>query len=521
ERAEDILLSEREINIALLEMETGMRGYVIVNNEAFLKPYNAAVTRLPALWTTISNSLDNIDNIDSSVRTQLQTEAANYKTAADRWQHEWGDLVIAYQREGSNDQAISNISKLIGKDLFDTFRQAGESLNATITKQINAYGDNVNKIRWIEMAVILVLALLTISGAIITMGTARYELRLEMEATRRIENEHQQLRAVVNNLPVAVRVAGAPESNVILQNHQAEEIFPAALWNTMTRGERIKYFDLRTPDGEPIDADHAPIATTISAGQTAKDVELLTSRPETGTRHIMVSAAPIKNSNGAVTSSVLVMRDVTQLKAIDHRKDEFIAIAAHELRNPLAALVGYNHLAQRTLSKVKSGMTPTDEALPAIERHLGEMNKQIERLTKLITRLLDASRITLGKITIEKSPTDLVKIAEEAVANAQTTDAGQHQIELSTPTDLSGQWDPTRIEQVITNLLDNALRYSPPNTAVKLSVTQEADKARVEVTDQGPGISDYQRTHLFNRYYGPIPLQLTPENSQAPRSKRG
>jgi signal transduction histidine kinase len=84
-----------------------------------------------------------------------------------------------------------------------------------------------------------------------------------------------------------------------------------------------------------------------------------------------------------------------------------------------------------------------------------------------------------------------------------------------------GQWDPTRVEQVITNLLDNALRYSPPSTKVGLSVTQENGTARVEVTDHGPGIPDHQRPHLFSRYYGPLPQPLSPEGHQGPRKKRG
>lgn len=519
-RADKILVTEREINIALLDMETGMRGFVIVGDQTFLEPYYASKERLPQLWTTLNEQISALDSLDSGVRDQMQAQASEFRRTADRWQNEWGDVMVRRQMEGQNQEAVSEISKFTGKNMFDDFRTAGNTLNNTISAQLTSFSNGLNNIRWIELVVILVLALLTLAGAIITLRTARRELRLEMEATRRIELEHRQLRTVVNNIPVAVRVADAPESNVILQNHHAEDIFPADVWNTMTRRERIKYFDLRTADGEPIDADNAPIARSVGAGLPATDIELLTTRPETGTRQLMVSAAPIKDSNGVVTSSVLVMRDVTQLKAIDKRKDEFIAVAAHELRNPLAALVGYNHLANRTLGKVKAGLTPSDEALPTIERHLGEMGKQIERLTKLITRLLDASRIQLGKIILEKSSADLVKMAEEAVANARTTDAEAHEITLLAPAELNAKFDPTRIEQVITNLLDNALRYSPAGTTVKLTLSEQDGTVRVEVADQGPGITEYQRSHLFNRY-GPIPQQPLPDGSPAPRTKRG
>ncbi len=521
QRAEDLLFTERETNSALLDMETSVRGFIISGDEDFLQPYTSTQHTLPQLRTDLNNQIDSLQNLDETTRDLLQKQAQNLQAAADTWQNEWAEPQIDNRRLGRTGDAFDAATNDQGKDLFDTFRAAGRTLNGTITQQLRRYSDELNDIRWLELVVIVVLGLLALGGAILTMRTARRELRLEMEATRRIETEHQQLQTVVNNLPIAVRVLNSPESNVILQNQAAEQIFPAKVWNKMTRGERIQYFDLRHPDGSIITVDTAPIARGLQEGRTVQDVELITTRPESGTKHLMVSSAPIKDKQGNVTSSVTLLQDITQLKLIDRRKDEFIAIAAHELRNPLAALVGYNHLVQRTLAKVKAGATRPDDALPTIERHLGEMSRQIDRLTKLIVRLLDASRIQLGRLTLEKSRTDLAKMAEEAVANAQTTDAGTHQIELSTPLELVGDWDPTRIEQVITNLLDNALRYSPTGSTVYLSLSQQDGKARVEITDHGPGIADHQRPYLFSRYFGPIPDPPSPEGIQSSRQRRG
>ncbi|MGA7730617.1 MAG: ATP-binding protein [Chloroflexia bacterium] len=522
-RAGDLLLAEREINSALLDMETSIRGFVIAGEEKFLQPYNAARERLPQLRADLTGQIANLQDLDSSIRNQIRRQAEDLFAASDNWQRDWAGVQIDNRRLGRTQETFEAIAGGQGKALFDTFREAGRNLNSTLTAQLDRYRAELNNIRWFELAVILVLGLLALGGAVLTMRTARRELHREMEATRRIEIEHRQLQAVVDNLPIAVRVMDAPGSNVILQNQSAEEIFPAAVWNEMTRGERIKYFDLRRPDGTPITLEDAPVARALGEGRAVRDVELITTRPETGTKHLMVSATPIKDESGRITSSVILIQDVTQLRIIDQRKDEFIAIAAHELRNPLAALVGYNHLAHRTLGKVKAGSTSADDALPTIERYLGEIGKQIERLTRLIARLLDASRVQLGRLNLEKAPVNLVKIAEEAVANAQTTDAGAHEIELepSAPPDLTGQWDPTRIEQVLTNLLDNALRYSPLGTTVHLSITQEGDTARVEVTDQGPGIPDHQRPHLFSRYFGPLPNLPSPDGSPGPRKKRG
>jgi signal transduction histidine kinase/CHASE3 domain sensor protein len=520
-RAEDLLLTEREINSALLDMETSMRGFVIAGEEGFLQPYNAAKERLPRLQAGITGQIANLQDLDGSTREQIRRQVEDLFVASDNWQRDWAGVQIDNRRLGRTQEAFDAIAAGHGKALFDAFREAGRNLNSTLAAQLERYRAELNNIRWFEVGVILVLGLLALVGAVLTMRTARRELRREMEATRRIETEHRQLQAVVDNLPIAVRVMDAPGSNVILQNQSAEEIFPAAVWNKMTRGERIQYFDLRRPDGTPVTLEDAPVARALGEGRSVRDVELITTRPETGTKHLMVSATPIKDESGRITSSVILIQDVTRLRVIDQRKDEFIAIAAHELRNPLAALVGYNHLAHRTLAKVQAGSTSADDALPSIERYLGEIGKQTERLTKLITRLLDASRVQLGRLNLEKAPVELVKMAEEAITNAQTTDAGAHEIELSAPPDLTGHWDPTRIEQVITNLLDNALRYSPLGTSVRLSITQEGDVARVEITDQGPGIPDHQRPHLFSRYFGPLPNLPSPDGSPGPRKKRG
>jgi signal transduction histidine kinase len=112
-------------------------------------------------------------------------------------------------------------------------------------------------------------------------------------------------------------------------------------------------------------------------------------------------------------------------------------------------------------------------------------------------------------------------MARDAVASACTTDTNDHQINLTSPDTLEGTWDPTRVEQVITNLLDNALRYSPPGTSVNLTVSQSGGTARVEVKDSGPGIPEYQRPYLFNRYYGPLPDPPTFDQDYSPRKKRG
>ncbi len=181
------------------------------------------------------------------------------------------------------------------------------------------------------------------------------------------------------------------------------------------------------------------------------------------------------------------------LEAADRRKDDFLAMLSHELRNPLTALHGYIQLQNRQVSKV--------DVPPTFVRYLEEMTKLSRRLNALVELLLDASRVSLGRLVLDKQETDLVEVVRSVVSAAETTDQGEHRLELVAPDGIIGRVDATRIEQVLTNLVGNALRYSPPGTLVLVRMEQRDGQARVEVIDNGPGVPEEMRPHLFTRYY--------------------
>ena len=183
------------------------------------------------------------------------------------------------------------------------------------------------------------------------------------------------------------------------------------------------------------------------------------------------------------------------MKDLDQRKDEFVATAAHELRNPLAALLGYTQLLQKQVAQV-------DNTPPGVTTYLDAMSKQVKRLNALVEHLLDASRIQLGRIVLEKSTFNIVDLARLVTNTARAADENGHSITVTASDDnIVGEWDLTRIEQVITNLVSNAVRYSPRNTAVQVNLSKSGGKVRVEVIDQGPGVPPDQRPALFDRYY--------------------
>ena len=178
-----------------------------------------------------------------------------------------------------------------------------------------------------------------------------------------------------------------------------------------------------------------------------------------------------------------------------HVRDEFLSIAAHELRNPLASLSLHAQVALRRLGH--------DEPLDAArtERSLQAISAQATRLSHLLDRLLDVSRLDAGQLTLERRPTDLTILVEQAVASARVK-TDRHPITLERPARLDAAVDPLRLKQVLTNLLDNAVKYSPNGGSIVVHLSQPApSKAELAVVDHGIGIPLEARARIFDRFF--------------------
>lgn len=176
-------------------------------------------------------------------------------------------------------------------------------------------------------------------------------------------------------------------------------------------------------------------------------------------------------------------------------RDEFLAIAAHELKTPVTSLAGYAQLVRRQLAR--------DQRLDpdGIARALGVITGQAEKLSRLLNQLLDLSRLEDGKLILERHPTDLTALVTQVVT-ATRTRATQHPIALEAPATLEAWVDPLRLEQVLTNLLDNAIKYSPDGGQIDVVLARPGDSVvEVMVRDRGLGIPPEHREHVFERFY--------------------
>jgi signal transduction histidine kinase len=175
-------------------------------------------------------------------------------------------------------------------------------------------------------------------------------------------------------------------------------------------------------------------------------------------------------------------------------REQFLAIASHELKTPLTALVGYGQLFQRRARR-DGNLAPRDA------QSLEHILKQADRLERMINALLDISRIEQGQLRLESQALDLERLTRHVVSEIQTL-SGMHRFEVQSPDEAI--WivgDALRLEQVLYNLLGNAIRYSPHGGGIVIRISAQGETVRLAVQDQGIGVPASDLPHLFERFY--------------------
>jgi PAS domain S-box-containing protein len=234
----------------------------------------------------------------------------------------------------------------------------------------------------------------------------------------------------------------------------------------------------------------------LMAGERVPDIEarfrLKNGEERTG---VIGSAVVAINSRPCVLSSVIDITERKQmeeaLKRADRRKDEFLAMLAHELRNPLAPIRN----AAQVLKLVGVSDAHQQWACEVIER-------QTQHLTRLVDDLLDVSRITQGKITLSRAPLDLATIILRAVeASRPLIDTRRHQLTIALPLEpVRVEGDLFRLVQVVGNLLNNAAKYTDEGGQIQIAAQQEGAEAVIRVRDNGMGLSTDLLPHVFDLF---------------------
>jgi signal transduction histidine kinase len=195
-------------------------------------------------------------------------------------------------------------------------------------------------------------------------------------------------------------------------------------------------------------------------------------------------------------------RRLVELEEVDRLKTQFLSMASHELRTPLTAVSGFIQVARRRLARAteRQGVDWKDEARRAAET-LELAQRQSQRLGRLVDELLDVSRLQLGRVELHNSDIDVVASLRETLERTKLQDPSrpfEFKEDAGTATVLG---DRDRIDQVFENLISNAMKYSPADSPVTVTVTIVDDEAHIAVRDRGIGIAPDELERIFNLFY--------------------
>lgn len=315
------------------------------------------------------------------------------------------------------------------------------------------------------------------------------------QAEAAVRRSEEQLRLITDRLPAFVSYIDR-EGRYQFANRTYENWY--GVKSSELRGKRRR--DFATEETTRL-AD--PYEQRALAGESVRYENVL--RKPSGEYTIQdVEFVPDRDSEtGEIRGAVIVAHDITEQKKIRQAleeavrtRDEFLSIASHELKTPLTSIHLQTQMAKRNIE-----LGRPDAFAPArMTRLVTMVHKSVQRLNRLVDDMLDISRISTGKLTLTPEPFDLCELAREAVERLglQAAESGVH-LSCSICEPLEGEWDRFRIDQVLTNLITNALRYGQ-GSPVEVTVQRAGPRAVVKVRDQGPGISPENQERIFRRF---------------------
>jgi two-component system phosphate regulon sensor histidine kinase PhoR len=205
-------------------------------------------------------------------------------------------------------------------------------------------------------------------------------------------------------------------------------------------------------------------------------------------REIWLAISGVQFDDG----TVYAFRDLTAERAVAKLKDEFVATVSHELRTPLAAIYG----AAKTLQRDDLDAGPSRERLLSVIAH------ESDRLARVVNEILLASHLDLGQLELSSEPVDAAELGRSVLDALQTYARGKVNLSLVAAPDLPPvATDPDKLRQVLINLIENAIKYSPGGGAVELKIEAEDSRLRFAVRDEGLGIAPHEQQRIFEKFY--------------------
>lgn len=286
---------------------------------------------------------------------------------------------------------------------------------------------------------------------------------------------------------VIVDVSG----NLTYANPMAQKILGTNIHESLTSIYGTEKWQNLNVDGSPLAKKDHPLTLMMASKKEVYDHEIAIQPANADRFYISVNAAPIRDQSGTLTGGVVTFMDVTNRRKISQQKDEFISVASHELKTPLTSLKASMQILTRIIQSNK-----TSDKIPEF---IEKANKNLSKILYLTEDLMNVSKIQHGQLPLNKTKFNLTKLVSDCCSHVKADDSYNFILEGEKNVEICADFQ--RIDQVVVNLINNAIKYAPESKTIKLDISRQNGMAKVSVQDFGIGIKPEKLPHLFDRYY--------------------
>jgi signal transduction histidine kinase len=313
------------------------------------------------------------------------------------------------------------------------------------------------------------------------------------QAYQGVEEQRDQLRIILDSLPSAVMIVAVPASRTELANAAActmafGSASPPAALPVLGRDFRVYQ-----ADGTPLLLEQRIEARAqLLQGDVIRNQQYLLESADGRRVPVLAQMAPLPNAAGVVDRAVLVLQDITRLREAEQLKDDFLSLVSHEFRTPLTTIHGGAHLL------AKQSGTLDEKTRRAL---LDDIVTESDHLDQMLANMLTLAAVMAGRLPVRTEPLLLQPLAYATAAEI-ATHAPHHQFLVEIPADLPpSEGDPALLVQVLRNLYENAVKYSPGGGAVRTTASIEGRMVTIHVADSGIGIPADEVARVFARFH--------------------
>jgi PAS domain S-box-containing protein len=508
DRSHKALSAIDELVTSLLDAENSAREYLLTGRPSLLEPYvdarprvaaaTAALTTLEASDPSQRSRVEQLDALSRERLTQLKSAVESYQA-------------------GRTADAIGRIRSDAIDQRMDRFRLLATDMKTAEQVVLDRRGEEARLAR--RMSLVFAIASFLLAGTLGLVSAAvehslkrrREAFEREMEGRLRAENSMlsatQELvrserinRSILDTSGDCIQIL-EPDGRLISMNRAGARLLEI---DDEAEFSRRPWVDVWNQSADAT----AALNDAVKGGEGRFQAFYATARGTPKWWDVLVT--PIRDDSGSVTRLLSISRDITEQKRADEErdqllererqaradaehatqmKDEFLATLSHELRTPLNSIVGW------------VGVLKQDQSRETLRKAIDVIDRNSRRQAQMIDDLLDVSRIVSGKLPLEAHAVSLVSLIDEVVASARTA-ANAKGVHLTTvyDTEPNVNGDRARLQQVVWNLVSNAIKFTGRDGIVKVALHTVADCAEIEVSDDGQGIAPELLPHIFERF---------------------